>query len=43
MKKFEIWYYKYKNFITTKIINAKDYKEAIRKAKVKTIIEIKEI
>ena len=43
MKKFEIWYYKYNNFISTKIINAKDCKEAIKKAKVKTIFEIKEL
>ena len=43
MKKFEIWYYKYNNYITTKIVEAKDIKSAIKKARVKNIEEIHEI
>lgn len=43
MKKFRIYYYKTRNFITYKIIDAKNADEAIKKAKVKYIVEMKEI
>lgn len=43
MKKFRIYYYKTKNFISYKIIDAKNTDEAIKKAKVKYILEINEI
>ena len=43
MKNFEIWYYRHNNYITTKIIKANDIKEAIKKSKVKTVFDIKEI
>ena len=43
MKKFRIYYYKTRNFITYKIIDAKNTEEAIKKAKVKYIVEMQEI